>query len=612
MLIAFAALAGGQAQAAARCDPFTAFPLVLNFGAGVNTGSGEDLNCFAKKTQAAINAVGGKIGQPLGSATLDANGKLASGQIPGINALGATIYRFPSSHFADSVSIRDFGAKGDNATDNTFAVQQAVNAASGLGQTVRIPASVEDGGTYRLGTVDWKKTNIAFDEGVKLLNLDGTRYSGGYNNASGAGGLIGLINPGFYADGRRVMSPTGNSVAFARPGDREAVFSTWGGHVGLPYLVMHSTRDAFLYGQTQESSGSVATDGRFLTIFNASNGPGFNIQCTATNGSAVLTGCTPGPTATHNFTLADGSLVKDPATGNPYNIPNVFDPCHITTTSGGIAANTYALSWDASTITLGAANSYTAQAPYTGASGTITINAQCGRTEFNHASWHMDMVGSTGNGGASGGLNFYNDIFAPTNISADPLQQEGFQSPLQLISYKQTPGLTKDRLHNGSYGLVVVQAPVAGQKTYTMHDGAAITGWSGSPGLSGGQDPNATAAAENGLRIGGPCASIYCYASQRSWYKTGLNIQDYETGIILSSPKAANNGTAIYAAPGAGNITVSDNLIVGTAIIQPNPGTPASPTAACTIGQQTWDVNYEYRCVATNRWRRTAFAADWP
>ena len=102
-LAALAGLTGSGARAAAPCTPFTSFPLVLNFGDGLNTGTGEDLNCFVNKVQAAVNtlpasvsglsaAVGtntssiatlnGKLGAANGIATLGSDGLLSPAQRP--------------------------------------------------------------------------------------------------------------------------------------------------------------------------------------------------------------------------------------------------------------------------------------------------------------------------------------------------------------------------------------------------------------------------------------------------------------------------------------------------------------------------------------------------
>lgn len=39
--------------------------------------------------------------------------------------------------------------------------------------------------------------------------------------------------------------------------------------------------------------------------------------------------------------------------------------------------------------------------------------------------------------------------------------------------------------------------------------------------------------------------------------------------------------------------------------------TPPTSRAPCVRGSRAWDANYEYRCVATNRWRRIAYMPDW-
>lgn len=43
-------------------------------------------------------------------------------------------------------------------------------------------------------------------------------------------------------------------------------------------------------------------------------------------------------------------------------------------------------------------------------------------------------------------------------------------------------------------------------------------------------------------------------------------------------------------------------------IIESTAFTPASSTATCTTGQHAWDSGYEYRCTATNTWKRAALS----
>ena len=58
-----------------------------------------------------------------------------------ITAKGATEPRYLEDRFADTSSVKDFGAVGDGITDDSQAIQNALNAASG--RSVVFPA-----GTY--------------------------------------------------------------------------------------------------------------------------------------------------------------------------------------------------------------------------------------------------------------------------------------------------------------------------------------------------------------------------------------------------------------------------------------------------------------------------------
>jgi hypothetical protein len=58
-------------------------------------------------------------------------------------------------------------------------------------------------------------------------------------------------------------------------------------------------------------------------------------------------------------------------------------------------------------------------------------------------------------------------------------------------------------------------------------------------------------------------------------------------------------GSDLMALDARGNLSVAGSLIQ-------RKGAPASPTAPCALGEQRWDENFEYRCIAPNRWKRTA------
>jgi len=72
----------------------------------------------------------------------------------------------PTSKFVVNVKDPRFGAKGDGVTDDTFAIQKAVNAAGGTGGTVIIPA-----GTYLVDPVANTRAGIRLSNNM-TLSLD--------------------------------------------------------------------------------------------------------------------------------------------------------------------------------------------------------------------------------------------------------------------------------------------------------------------------------------------------------------------------------------------------------------------------------------------------------
>ena len=52
----------------------------------------------------------------------------------------------------------------------------------------------------------------------------------------------------------------------------------------------------------------------------------------------------------------------------------------------------------------------------------------------------------------------------------------------------------------------------------------------------------------------------------------------------------------------------TNNITAGGKLYITNPETPASASSACTVGQQAWDTNFHYVCVATNTWKRAALS----
>ncbi|HJE24570.1 MAG TPA: hypothetical protein K8W01_13010 [Methylorubrum populi] len=76
------------------------------------------------------------------------------------------------------------------------------------------------------------------------------------------------------------------------------------------------------------------------------------------------------------------------------------------------------------------------------------------------------------------------------------------------------------------------------------------------------------------------------------------------TGILLQGAYA----TAQISGPGWS--VAPDGGLTAASVTEPVSAPPASSRAPCRVGQRAWDKDYEYRCVAANRWKRAALS-DW-
>ena len=64
-------------------------------------------------------------------------------------------------------------------------------------------------------------------------------------------------------------------------------------------------------------------------------------------------------------------------------------------------------------------------------------------------------------------------------------------------------------------------------------------------------------------------------------------------------------GTSVVSIQPKSNTLTVPNLTATQTVIESSSAPPASSSVPCVAGQRTWDANFEYRCVATNHWRRT-------
>ena len=107
-----------------------------------------------------------------------------------------------------------------------------------------------------------------------------------------------------------------------------------------------------------------------------------------------------------------------------------------------------------------------------------------------------------------------------------------------------------------------------------------------------------------GIRIGGFLPAGYAQAAI-------IDQSTSPTGILLhgSYGSAQIKGAGWQVNP-AGGIQASNVEIVDGALFERKPFVPPSSRSPCSVGQRSWDRNWEYRCVAANTWRRTPLQ-DW-
>ncbi len=124
---------------------------------------------------------------------------------------------------------------------------------------------------------------------------------------------------------------------------------------------------------------------------------------------------------------------------------------------------------------------------------------------------------------------------------------------------------------------------------------------------------------EAALHIGAvPSSGGWNYGIMFSDY-SGAGVPVSTTGTIIGT--MGNVGTVAKGIDFSGFIFTGNSISVpgmsvgptGTltvhSVIANVSHTPATSSEVCTVGQQDWDANYEYRCVATNMWKRSALSS---
>ena len=126
-------------------------------------------------------------GGSINATTLTGNANLAT-----VTANNATTARTLSAYFADQLNVKDFGAVGNGTTDDTVAVQAALNAAGPGGQVF-----LNAPGQYLINSA-----NLNIPKGVQLCA--GWQVPGTTNNSSSSGQPLDLST----LNGALILNPT--------------------------------------------------------------------------------------------------------------------------------------------------------------------------------------------------------------------------------------------------------------------------------------------------------------------------------------------------------------------------------------------------------------------
>lgn len=106
-----------------------------------------------------------------------------------------------------------------------------------------------------------------------------------------------------------------------------------------------------------------------------------------------------------------------------------------------------------------------------------------------------------------------------------------------------------------------------------------------------------------GLRFGGFGSAGY----------SGAAIADSSTssnGILLSGTYVtAQIAGAGWSVNPAGGISATGLDLPSGSVFERSPYVPTAPNSPCITGQRSWDASFEYRCVATNTWKRAALSS---
>ena len=174
---------------------------------------------------------------------------------------GGTVSRTTPDRFADNVNVREFGAKGDGATDDTATIQAALNAAYGLPSSPNGAGNATNNRAVFFPNGNYKITTPLRLRSVRSAHIFGAgRFATRIQNI--AGGNVFQTNGCEYSRFERMnLAALGTGVAFDLDWD----------NTGSTALQSNTFSDMFFeggtYGVRIGETGNMGSENSFLNCF---------------------------------------------------------------------------------------------------------------------------------------------------------------------------------------------------------------------------------------------------------------------------------------------------------------------------------------------------------
>lgn len=115
-----------------------------------------------------------------------------------------------------------------------------------------------------------------------------------------------------------------------------------------------------------------------------------------------------------------------------------------------------------------------------------------------------------------------------------------------------------------------------------------------------------------GINLTGKFSSFQIAGNNFILYPDGsarLSNSNASTSSVTGALQIPSGGLGVGGNGFFGGQVTAGSVSVGSGLLHEVSAPPASSSSPCVAGTRTWDKNYEYRCVATNTWRRSALSS---